>query len=81
MENDTNSHITNLTIEELIGGTRPFDAWLTSSGTCCYMFKLKTSIFEASKCVDDLHEMERKTSKMKTHPLTLPWENVKYISH
>lgn len=34
MENDTNSHITNLTIEELIGGTRPFDAWLTSSGTC-----------------------------------------------
>lgn len=34
MKSGTNSHITNLAIEEFIGGARPFDAWLTSSGTC-----------------------------------------------
>lgn len=45
MENGTNSHVTNLAIEEFIGGTCPFDAWLTSSGTCVgTMFKLKAFI-------------------------------------
>lgn len=69
MEN-SNSYITNLAIEELIGGTCLVDIiW-----HLCYMFKLKRSIFEASKCVDDLHEMERKNITNET----LPPENVKY---